>query len=73
MKTFQSLLIGVQIFVGGACAGSTDIKLAALPLSFEPNRGQAASDVLFVTHSRAATVLLNRTHVILDINGYFAP
>ncbi len=67
MKTLPLLLVGAQILVGGACAASTDTKLAALPLSFEPNRGQAASEVRFVTHSRAATVLFTDSGAVMRL------
>jgi hypothetical protein len=38
-----------------------------LPLSFEPNRGQAPSDVTYLSHSHDTTLLLKRTEAALTL------
>jgi len=48
-KSMRSVLL---LFLSAALASA-----ARLPVAFEPNRGQAAAQVRFVTHSQAATVL----------------
>lgn len=40
-----------------------------LPVAFEPNRGQAGRDVLFVSHSRTGTLLLGSRRVVLRVAG----
>ncbi len=67
MKTLQFLLVGAQIFVGGAYAASADTRLSALPLSFEPNRGQTVAQVRFVTHVQAATVFLTDSGAVMRL------
>jgi uncharacterized protein (TIGR03437 family) len=43
--------------------------LAALPVSFEPNRGQAPDGVLFLAHSRAGALLLESRGAVLRTAG----
>jgi hypothetical protein len=48
-------------------AQRTLLHLAELPLSFEPNRGQAAGDVKFVSRGSAYTLALSSTSALLHL------
>jgi hypothetical protein len=44
-----------------------------LPLSFEPNRGQAASRIRFISHDNGATLFLTSTDAVLALARFDPP
>jgi Beta-propeller repeat/Cep192 domain 4 len=57
--------VGSAVGLNHAAKSNAAERRAALPLAFEPNRGQAVPDVKFLAHGNASTVFLSATDILM--------
>ena len=69
LRCFVILSFFFLSFVNLAFSQKTPVAPAALYLAFEPNRGQTAPQVMYLTRSREGTVFLTKNGVSLAVPG----